>query len=113
MTVEQDVCKIIEKHFPDECEFAGSANTTDIVRFVMSGTPPTEIAKNVAGGNDLNLIEAINILVAASVIAKNAIDVFKAMQKSGDADAATKEKKEEAAVKLKQVVDATRDVAVN
>jgi hypothetical protein len=70
----------------DECNFVGTASTNDVIRFVISGTQPSDIAQHISGGGDSTFLEAIQLLAAVSVIAKNTLDIYKFYKDKSKAD---------------------------
>lgn len=86
MTESELIREVILECFPDECDVVGNANVDDIIRFTCQGTKPQEIAKGVSGGQDMPILEILQILAAATMIAKNCYELYKMLPSQTDAE---------------------------
>ncbi|MEL6442137.1 MAG: hypothetical protein AAFQ80_23195 [Cyanobacteria bacterium J06621_8] len=77
MKKSEFVIEILEKHWEDECDAAGTANVEDIVE----GEIQYESAE---GGSYIDLGEVLVTLAAAATFVKNTIDIYKTLKKDSN-----------------------------
>jgi len=109
MDDESLIKELLRNEFPDECDLVGNSNLNDVVLFVSSGTPPKQIVKDVSGGNDLNFIEAIELLAQMATLAKTLLEIYGLLEKSREDNTQENEQKAtETTEIIKKIVDFIR-----